>query len=407
MATVLISGASVAGPALAFWLHRAGHDVTVVERSPTVRDGGYPIDLRGVAVDVERMGLLDRVQAARTETRQVSFVSGRGRRIAAIPSEVLDGNSGIRAVELPRGDLTGILFDATRHDVEYVFSDSIAGLDQDPSGVRVTFECSAPRTVDLVVGADGLHSNVRRLAFGPEEGYRRDLGLAYAGFSVPNTFGLDREAVICNDPGRAAALYVVRDLPHVIALLAFAAPELPDRHDVAAQQDLAAAAFADAGWHVPEVLARMPEAADFYFDTVSQIRMPEWTRGRVALVGDAGYAPSFLSGQGTSLAVVGAYALAGVLASMTDVALALPAYERAVRGFVERNQATADAGGRVIVPATRGALWRRNAMLRLMPLLAGLGVGGGAGAAASVELAELPTPAGWGGPDPGRGGAPA
>jgi 2-polyprenyl-6-methoxyphenol hydroxylase-like FAD-dependent oxidoreductase len=276
MASVLISGASVAGPALAFWLHRAGHEVTVVERSSAVRDGGYPIDLRGVAVDVvERMGLLDRVQAARTGTRQVSFVSGRGRRIAAIATEVLDGSSGIRAVELPRGDLTRILFEATRHDVEYVFSDSIAGLDQDCGGVQVTFEHSTPRTFGLVVGADGLHSNVRRLAFGPEESHRRDLGLGYAGFSVPNTFGLDREAVIWNEPGRAAALYAVRDFPQVIALLAFAAPELPDRHDVAAQQDLTAALFADAGWHVPAVLARMRDAGDFYFDTVSQIRMPE------------------------------------------------------------------------------------------------------------------------------------
>jgi len=395
MASVVISGASVAGPALAFWLHRAGHDVTVVERSTAVRDGGYPIDLRGVAVDVvERMGLLDAVQAARTDTRQVSFVSGRGRRIGAFTSEVLDGGSWIRAVELPRGDLTRILYEATRQDVEYVFSDSLASLDEDVDGVRVTFERSAPRTVDLVVGADGLHSNVRRLAFGPEESFRRDLGLVYAGFSVPNTFGLEREAVICNDPGRAAALYAVRDLPQVIALLAFASSEVPGRHDVAAQQDLAAAAFADAGWHVPAVLARMREADDFYFDTVSQIRMPEWTRGRVALVGDAGYAPSFLSGQGTSLAVVGAYALAGELASAPDIAAALPAYERTVRGFVERNQDTADAGGRVIVPATRGALWRRNAMLRLMPLLARLGVRDGADAAASLELADLPVPAG-------------
>ena len=400
MATVLISGASVAGPALAFWLHRAGHDVTVVERSRAVRDGGYPIDLRGVAVDaVERMGLLDQVEAARTGTRRITFVDGRGRRIAALDPERLVGNPDTRAVELPRGDLTRVLFEATRHDVEYVFSDSIASLEQDASGVRVTFERSAPRTVDLVVGADGLHSNVRRHVFGPEERYRRDLGFTYAGFSVPNTFGLDREVVMSNIPGLAATLYAVRDLPQVTALLAFAGPApAVDRHDVDGQQALVTEAFAAMGWQVPGLLALMRWADDFYFDTVSQIRMPEWTRGRVALVGDAGYAPSFLTGQGTSLAVVGAYALAGALGAGFDVAGALPAYERTMRGFAERNQGIAESGADLVVPSTTAALWKRNALLRLAPLAARLGLGDRmtADVATSLRLDEVPVPIGSG-----------
>ena len=397
MATVLISGASVAGPALAFWLHRAGHDVTVVERAIAVRDGGYPIDLRGTAVDaVERMGVLDQIAAARTGTRQITFVGGSGRRIAAFDPERLIGNPDTRAVELPRGDLTRILYEATRHDVDYVFCDSIATLDQDADGVRVTFERSARRTFDLVVGADGLHSTVRRLVFGPEAQFRRDLGFTYAGFSVPNTFGLDREAVICNIPGRAATLYAVRDLPQATALLSFAGPAPAiDRHDVAGQRQLVADAYAGMGWHVPGLLALMRGADDFYFDTVSQIRMPAWTRGRVALIGDAGYAPSFLSGQGTSLAVVGAYVLAGALSAERDVAAALPAYERAMRGFAARNQAIAESGGDIVMPATRAALWRRNAVLRLAPLADRLGLGDRttADVASSLRLDELPEPA--------------
>ncbi|MGI5129623.1 FAD-dependent monooxygenase [Pseudonocardia sp. CA-107938] len=394
MSRVLISGASAAGPALALWLYRAGHEVTVVERSPAVRDGGYPIDLRGVAIDVvERMGLLDEVVAADIATRAATFVDDRGRIVASLAADRRDAAN--RDVELPRGDLTAILYAATRNDVEYVFSDSIAGLQQDPSGVGVTFERSAPRTFDLVVGADGLHSIVRRLAFGPEERYRHDLGLNYAGFSVPNTFGLAQEAVIYNVPGRAAALYAVRGRSEVIALLAFAGPPSGARHDVAAQQALVTAAFTGLGWHVPEVLGRMEGAADFYFDTVSQVRMPEWTRGRVALVGDAGYAPSFLSGQGTSLAVVGAYVLAGA----PDVATALPAYDRALRDYVERNQGLAAAGGRMILPRTRAALWRRNALLRLAPLAARLGLGQGPDrafteATTAIRLDELAAPAG-------------
>ena len=398
MATVLISGASVAGPALAFWLHRAGHDVTVVERSTAVRDGGYPIDLRGTAVDaVARMGLLDRIEAARTGTRQITFVNGRGRRIATLDPEKLVGNPDTRAVELPRGDLTRILFEATRHDVEYVFSDSIASLEQDGNGVRVTFERSAPRAFDLVVGADGLHSNVRRLVFGAEEQFRRDLGFTYAGFSVSNTFGLDREAVMSNVPGRSATLYAVRDLPQLTALLSFAGPAPDvDRHDVIGQQALVAEAFAGMGWHVPGLLALMRGADDFYFDTVSQIHMPEWTRGRVALVGDAGYAPSFLTGQGTSLAVVGAYVLAGALGAAFDIASALPAYERAMRGFAERNQGIAEAGGDLVTPTTAAALWKRNVLLRLAPVADRLGLGDRmtADVASSLRLDEMSVPAG-------------
>jgi 2-polyprenyl-6-methoxyphenol hydroxylase-like FAD-dependent oxidoreductase len=379
MASVLISGASVAGPTLAFWLHRLGHEVTVVELSQAVRGGGYPIDLRGVAVDViERMGLLGPVEAARTGTRLVTFRNGRGRRIAAIDPQLAAGNSGgARAIELPRGDLTRVLYEATRADVEYVFADSITSLDERPDGVHVTFRRSAPRTFDLVVGADGLHSNVRRLVFGPEAGFRHDLGFTYAGFSVPNTYGLRREVVLCNTPGRLASLYAVRDQPELTALLAYAGPPpVADHHDVEGRRAEVQRALAGMGWRVPELLRLLRTADDLYVDTVSQIRMPAWTRGRVALVGDAAYAPSFLTGQGTGLAVVGGYVLAASLAADADPAPAFAAYERELRGFVERNQSLIDSGAGTVLPSTRRELITRNIGLRAMPLLAKLHIGG-------------------------------
>ncbi len=271
MARVLISGASVAGPVLAFWLRRAGVDVTVVEKAPTVRGGGYPIDLRGVAVDVvERMGLLERVEAARTGTRALTFVTERGREIASLGTATLLGEQSIRAVELPRGDLTRVLWEATRDDVEYVFDDRITALDDRGDGVHVTFRRGEPRVFDLVVGADGLHSGVRALTFGPEAPFRRDLDACYAAFSVPNVYGLEREAVMMNLPGRSATLYAVRDQP-VTALLSFSGP-IPtlDHRDTEGQRRLVAHVFGGVGWWVPEMLVRMRDAEDFYFDTVSQ-----------------------------------------------------------------------------------------------------------------------------------------
>ena len=392
MASVLISGASVAGPTLAFWLHRLGHDVTVVEQSPAVRGGGYPIDLRGAAVDViERMGVLGQVEASRTGTRRITFVDGRGRRIAVMDPELAAGTTGARAVELPRGDLTRVLYDATRDDVEYVFSEEITGIDDHGDGVDVTFRRSAPRAFDLVVGADGLHSNVRGLVFGPEADFRHDLGRTYAGFSVPNAYGLDHEVLLSNTPGHLAALYAVRDEPEVTVLLAYAGPPpSADHHDLEGRRAEVARASAGQSWHVPRLLDLMRAADDLYVDTVSQIRMPAWTRGRVALVGDAGYAPSFLSGQGTSLAVVGAYVLAAALAADPDPAIALPAHERTLRAFVERNQSLVRSGSRIVLPTRRWELLARNVLLRTVPLLARLGIGGDGGLAGAADTFVLP-----------------
>jgi 2-polyprenyl-6-methoxyphenol hydroxylase-like FAD-dependent oxidoreductase len=375
--TILISGASIAGPALAFWLHHHGFRPVVVERAPAIRAGGYPIDVRAAAIEVaDRMGLLPAIREAHVDTRGGTFVGARGRVIARITPEELTGSAAGRDAELPRGDLARLLHERTRDDVEYLFDDTITALDQHADGVRVTFRNAPPRTFDLVIGADGLHSTVRALALGPEAGFRHDLGFAFAGFTLDAETGrgrnLEREFVAHNTPGRMAAVYAVGGQHRLTGMLAFATPPgfAVDPRDVTGQRDAVAAAFHGGGWEVPRLIEAMRSADDFFFDTVSQIRMPRWSSGRVALVGDAAYAPALLSGQGTSLALVGAYVLAGELAAAGgDPAAAFAAYERALRPFVERNQELATSGGATLVPRTRTALWIRNAVLAVLPYL--------------------------------------
>ncbi|MFD4024156.1 FAD-dependent monooxygenase [Streptomyces sp. NPDC058576] len=365
--TVLISGASIAGPALAFWLNRYGFAVTVVEKAGALRDGGYPIDVRGTALDVvRRMGILPRLRDAHIDLRRLTFLAEDGAQLASIAPHAVTGGVEGTDLEVRRGALAGALHAAVRDDVEFLFDDSIDTLDQHPRGVDVTFRGGGRRTFDLVIGADGLHSHTRGLVFGPEESFHRYLGYCFAGFTLPNTFGLDHETTMWNAPGRAAVLYAVGDGDDVHGFLNFARPEAPlgAFRDPEAQRDLVAEVFADAGWEVPGMLAALREADDLFFDVVSQIRMPRWSSGRVALVGDAAYAPSFLTGQGSSLALVGAYMLAGSLASERDHTAAFTAYERDSRAFVTLNQDLVGTGDALLFPTTARALEERNTLLR-------------------------------------------
>lgn len=365
--TVLVSGASIAGPAVAYWLHRYGFAVTVVEKSTGLRGGGYPIDVRGTAVEVaRRMGILPQLQEAHIESRQVTFLNADGSEAAVVhPQAVVGGVEG-RDVEVPRGDLAEALYGAVRDEVEFVFDDSIDALTEHEHGVDVTFRSGGRRSFDLVLGADGLHSHTRKLVFGPEQQFHRYLGYCFALFTMPNTFGLSHEVLIWNTPGRAAALYAVRDSNELHAFLNFAHPEQPYEvlRDPEAQRDLVATTFAGDAWAIPTVVAAMRHANDPFFDTVSQVRMPRWSSGRVALVGDAAYAPSFLTGQGSSLALVGAYMLADSLAAHRDHTAAFAAYERDIRGFVELNQAQVGEGDAALFPTTAEALEKRNNRLR-------------------------------------------
>lgn len=373
---VLIAGASIAGPTLAYWLHRYGFAVTVVEKAHAPRGGGYPIDVRGTAVEVvRRTGVLPRLRAAHVDTRRFTFLDADGAEVATLHPHAVAGSVEGQDLEVARGDLTAALYETVRDDVEFVFDDSVDRLDQHGHGVDVTFRSGRQRTFEVVVGADGMHSGTRKVLFGPEEQFHRYLGYAFAVFTMPNTLGLSRELMMWNTPGRAAALYATGDATDDLhAFLNFHQPEQPlhalregrreGLRDPDAQRGLVDGIYAGAGWEVASIVKAMHQADDVFFDTAGQIRMPSWSSGRVALVGDAAYAPSFLTGQGSSLALVGAYMLARSLATHRDHADAFAAYERDTREFVTMNQALVDKGGARLFPTTAEALERRNAMLR-------------------------------------------
>ncbi|MFB9905452.1 FAD-dependent monooxygenase [Allokutzneria oryzae] len=345
MRNVLICGASVAGPALAYWLRRRGFEVTVVERAPAPRPGGQAIDVRGVALDVvDRMGLLERVRAARTTMRGMQMLDGQGNEIMRSTEMALSsGRFDSGDVELLREDLTGMIYESTRDSVEYVFGDTITALEETGDGVLVSFENAAPRTFDVVVGADGLHSGVRALAFGPESRFVHHLGTYLGVFSAENFLGLDDWQVWVREGNAGYAVYPVRDNKELrVTLGVESGPITHDRRDNDAHRRMLAEALAGVGWETPKLLEAMWTAPDFYFDAMAQVRMDTWSAGRVTLVGDAGYCASPLSGQGTSLALVGAYVLAEELERAGgDHVAGFAAYERRMRPFALANQALA------------------------------------------------------------------
>jgi 2-polyprenyl-6-methoxyphenol hydroxylase-like FAD-dependent oxidoreductase len=386
---VLISGGGVAGPTLAYWLRRCGCEVTVVEKASAVRDGGYPVDVRGTALDVlDHMGVLAQVRRAHINTHRISFVGTDGRTIGSLRPEAFTGGVQGRDLEVPRGHLTSVLYESICDHVEFVFGDSIEAMHTHDNGVEVTFAGGSRREFGLVVGADGLHSNTRRLAFGPEEPFVRYLGYCFAGFTLPNDLGLAHEGITYTAPGRAAAVYApgCTDTLHGFLMTARPQPPLAELGDADAQRALMTRVFGGDGWQIPRLLDAMRTADDVFFDVVSQVHMPQWSRGRVALVGDSAHAPSFLSGQGTSLALVSAYVLAGELATRTDHAEAFAAYERITRPFAKLNQALADGGGATLAPSTARGLWLRNQALRIAPLIARTGLLGRASRRATTAL---------------------
>ncbi|MFE5593956.1 FAD-dependent monooxygenase [Streptomyces sp. NPDC056549] len=368
--SVLISGASVAGPALAYWLHRHGFAPTIVERAPALRDGGYAVDFRGEAhlSVLRRMGILADLERVRTGTGSMSYVNSAGKPVAELPADLFAGD-----LEVLRGDLSRILHDATEQHTEYLFGDSVTSLHEDADGVTVTFERAAPRRFDLVIGADGLHSTTRRLAFGPEERYVKHLGVYCAIFTTDNHLGLDRTGHAHRTAGKLAALYSARDNTEAKAVFYFGSPLLDlDRSDVPRQQAVLAEHFAGSGWQSDRLLDDMRHATDFYFDSVGQVHMDSWTRGRVALLGDAAHCPSSLSGMGSGLALVGAYVLAGELAAAHgDHRVAFARYEQEMRAYAEGCQKMGDGVAKLMVPGSRVAASLLNRYYRVMPYLPG------------------------------------
>ncbi|MHA0287684.1 FAD-dependent monooxygenase [Mycobacterium sp. C3-094] len=373
----VISGASIAGPVLAFWLAEAGWQVTVVERADRLRLSGYPVDVRGTAVEViTRMGLHPELVEHRYRHVPLTLLSPRGRRLCTLDYGGLLSSLGDGDVELPRGDLSAVLHRATADRVDYVFSESITGLRECDGGLEVAYERRPPEVVDVVIGADGIHSNVRALAFGPEERYLRHLGPYAAIWDLPPGMFAPGTGYLYSHPGRIVVVERQADGTPARAFAAFMhpAPGTVDRRDGAAVIAALREAFADDRWRTAEVIDTLAHADDVYFDTVSQVRMPRWSSGRVALVGDAAYAPAFLSGQGTSIAIAGAYVLASELCAHERSQDAYTAYERRMRDYVTSNQDLALRADGTVLVLTRGQLLRRNVKLWAVPWLQRLGL---------------------------------
>jgi 2-polyprenyl-6-methoxyphenol hydroxylase-like FAD-dependent oxidoreductase len=364
--TVLVSGAGIAGPALAFWLERRGFAVTVVESAPGPRPGGQTVDLRGAGrTVVERMGLMPAVRAACMDQEGIAYVDTTGRHLAEMRVEDLGGDGIVSEYEILRGDLSRILLEATT--AEYLWGLRVTALDDGPDGVGVTFSDGGVRTFDLVVGADGPHSGIRRLAFGPEEEFLRPVGGYTAWFTAPDPVGLDGWYEMCNEPGRVASARPDSTPGRAKAGLSFLSEPLEyDRRDLDAQRAIVAERMRGMGWVAPQLVAAMETADDFYLDLVAQVRMDRWTAGRVALVGDAGYAPCPLTGMGTSLALVGAYVLAGELGRHASHEAAFAAYEERMRPYVTQGQVLPPGGIRGYAPQTRAAIRNRIWSMKLM-----------------------------------------
>jgi 2-polyprenyl-6-methoxyphenol hydroxylase-like FAD-dependent oxidoreductase len=368
--SVLVSGASIAGPALAYWLQAAGYEPTIVERARAPRPGGQTVDLRGAArTVVNRMGLMDNVRSLAVDQRGLALVNRTGKFIATMPVDAFGGEGIISEIEILRGDLADVLRQATLPGTEYIYDDTVTGIVQDEDGVTVTFDKTAPRRFGLVLGADGVHSAVRSVAFGPESEFFHPLNVCSSWFTADDGWDLDGWFLMYNEPGGlVASVRPGRLSGEIKASLAFRSPPITfNDRDSAAQKDLIAQRFSNSGWEVPRLLQAMRDSPDFVLDNFGQVRMDTWSRGRVALVGDAAWCPTALTGLGTSLALVGAYILAGELAGCRgDHEHAFTRYEDRMRSYVAKSQQLPPGGVAGFAPKSSAKIALRAVSMRMM-----------------------------------------
>ena len=365
MPSILISGAGIAGPALAYWLNSHGWATTVVERAGELREDGQNIDVRGAGREVaRRMGIEDAIRAASTGEVGTRFVDGDGTPVASFPVSASDTGGPTAELEILRGQLSRILVDRTREETEYVFGDRIVALDDHGAGVSVTLAGGATRTVDIVVVAEGLRSRTRSLVF-PAEDAVRELGLYIAYLTIPRT-GTDTAWWRWYSAGRGRSVTLRPDnVGTTRATLTFLSDVRGlDELDRDAVTTILRRTFADAGWQAPRVLAALDDAP-VHFEAVGQAHLPSWSRGRVALAGDAAHCSSPVSGMSTSLALTGAYVLAGELAGHPGHAEAFDRYEAVMRPYVDRAQKLPPGTPRVANPRTRAGVALLNTVLRV------------------------------------------
>jgi 2-polyprenyl-6-methoxyphenol hydroxylase-like FAD-dependent oxidoreductase len=372
MMKVAISGAGIAGGTLAYWLLHAGHEPIMIEHAPSLRTGGYIMDFWGVGCTVaERMGVLPAVRAAGYQVGEVRFLDDDGRRVGGFSVDALRNLTQGRLTSVARSALAREIYRSVEGRVETLVNDQISAIDEHDDGVRIMLQSGGQRDVDIVVGADGLHSQVRKLIFGPEDHFEKDLGYRFAVFESAGYAPRDKDVyVIHSATSRQLARFALRD-GRTLFLLVFKIELMNGKEpgSTAETHALLRSIFADAGWESAPILAAMGTADDLYFDKVSQIRMPSWRRGRVVLVGDAGMAVSFLAGEGAGLAITEAYVLAGELARAEgDYKSAFTAYENRLRPFIEGKQHTAENFAATFVPQTPFGIWLRNQATKLMAL---------------------------------------
>ncbi|MEO8084039.1 MAG: FAD-binding domain, partial [Ardenticatenales bacterium] len=369
---IAINGAGIAGPTLAYWLSASGHDVLLVEEAPRLRSGGYVIDFWGVGYDVaEKMGLIGPIRALGYQVGEVRFVDRHGRKASGFAADVLTRMTGGRFTSVRRSDLAATIYGAIEDRVETIFGDSIAGIEDDGSRVHLRFDHAAARDVDLVVGADGLHSRVRDLVFGADAAFEVTMGYHVAAFELQGYRPRDELVYVSHGaPGRQVSRFAMRD-DKTLFLFVFRNEYLVGGTPTDDDERRAAlrAVFADIGWECPRILERLDDVTGIYFDRVSQIRMPRWHKGRTALIGDAAACVSLLAGEGTGLAMAEAYVLAGELGRAGgDHAMAFERYQARMKPFLEQKQQSAAKFASSFAPRTAFGLRFRDVVLHLMRL---------------------------------------
>jgi 2-polyprenyl-6-methoxyphenol hydroxylase-like FAD-dependent oxidoreductase len=366
MRTVLISGAGIAGPTLAFWLKAAGFEPTLVERAPALRGGGYVIDFWGHGYDIaERMGLIAEINRSGYRAQEMRIVDNTGARVTGFGTRVLTELTGGRYVTLQRSELSRLLFESVRGRAEIVFGDEIVALREQPDGVSVELKRGGARRFDLLIGADGLHSTVRRLAFGPQSPLEKHLGYVVAAFEAHGYRPREADTyVIYNQPGRMVGRFALRN-DRTLFLLAFSAADRPLPDTLDTQKAMLRDVYGRGHWECQRILDELDRTEELYLDRVSQIRMQSWSRGHVALIGDAAFCVSLLAGQGSALAMISAYVLAGELAEARgEYPRAFARYEALLRDFIDGKQKGAQRFAGAFAPKTPAGLYVRNLMIK-------------------------------------------
>ncbi|MCF0055072.1 FAD-dependent monooxygenase [Dyadobacter sp. CY356] len=361
--SVLVSGASIAGLTMAYWMNHYGYDVTIVEIGHQPRRGGTPIDVRGEALDcARRMGILDAIKKAKLPTKGLKFMNEQNELQGTMLVEQI-GAITPDDTEIRRDDLVDILYAKVRNSVNYKFANRITQLEQNAEYVNVSFEDKTFGTYDFVIGADGIHSGVRKLTFGKEEQFTHFLNFYFSVFTVDGSLGEQNYAHMYNTPNNMATVYFYNK-DSADTLLAFRASNQItfDRYNIEQQKQIVIDAFEGIGWKLPQLLEELKVADTFYLDQGCQIKMPTWTSGRVALIGDAGYAPAFPTGMGSTLAIHGASILADAIAECGNHQTAFEIYNETFRPIVEKLQATVYDGISFVLPPTIDKIYARNKM---------------------------------------------